>query len=105
MRCELPSPLKWNCERKWIVAASLRQPILYLIRDHINMFTDLGKDWTTGPPSDYQRFIPMIYAFELELHHFELNLYANDHNIIDKPLVRDENGMPCFMGTKGLSLI
>lgn len=56
------------------------------------MFTDLGKDWTTGPPTDYQRFIPMIYAFELQLHHFELNLYANDHNIIDKPLIRDENG-------------
>jgi hypothetical protein len=56
------------------------------------MFTDLAKDWTAGPPSDYQRFIPMLYAFRLEMHHFELNMYANDHNVIDKPLIKDENG-------------
>lgn len=85
-------PLKWNLERKWIVAVSLRQPILYLIREHINMFIDLGRDWAAGPPSDYQRFVPMVYGLEFEMHHFELNMYANDHNIIDKPLVRDENG-------------
>jgi hypothetical protein len=56
------------------------------------MFIDLGKDWTSGPPTDYARFVPTIYLFQLEMHHFELNLYANDHNIIDKPLVKDENG-------------
>ena len=56
------------------------------------MFTDLCKDWISGPPADYYRFMPMIYMFELEMHHFELNLYVNDSNIIDKPLVRDENG-------------
>ena len=59
------------------------------------MLTDLCKDWVSGPPADYYRFIPMIYIFELEMHHFELNLYVNDSNIIDKPLVRDENGR-CF---------
>lgn len=56
------------------------------------MFIDLGKDWAAGPPSDYQRFVPVVYAVEFEMHHFELNMYANDHNIIDKPLIRDENG-------------
>lgn len=70
----------------------LRQPVLYLLRDHINMFTDLGKDWTSGPPADYQKFVPMIYRFKFEMHNYELNLYANDQNIIDKPLLRDENG-------------
>lgn len=57
------------------------------------MFTDLGKDWVSGPPTEYYRFIPMIYVFELDMHHFELNLYVNDQNIIDKPLIRDENGV------------
>jgi len=57
------------------------------------MFIDLGKDWTSGPPADYAQFVPTIYFFQLEMHHFELNLYANDHNIIDKPLVKDENGI------------
>jgi hypothetical protein len=56
------------------------------------MLTDLGKDWVSGPTNDYQKFMPMIYAFQLELHHYELNLYVNDHNIIDKPLIRNENG-------------
>lgn len=58
------------------------------------MFTDLGRDWAAGPPSDYQRFVPTVYTVELELHHYELNMYVNDHNIIDKPLIRDENGQP-----------
>jgi len=56
------------------------------------MFVDLGRDWAAGPPSDYQRFVPVVYALEFEMHHFQLNMYANDHNIIDKPLIRDENG-------------
>jgi hypothetical protein len=92
----LPSPLKWNGEREWSFAISFRQPVLYLLRDHINMFTDLSRDWTSGPPSDYFRFIPMIYAVEFELENFELNMYVNDHNIIDKPLLRDENGAHFF---------
>jgi len=65
---------------------------MFLLRDHINMFTDLGKDWASGPPTDYQKFIPMIYGFKLEMHHFEMNLYANDQNIVDKPLIKEENG-------------
>ena len=56
------------------------------------MFTDLGKDWSAGPPSDYYRFIPMVYAIDLDLQMFELNSYVNDHNIIDKPSIREENG-------------
>ncbi|KAG6900261.1 hypothetical protein C0993_000714 [Termitomyces sp. T159_Od127] len=96
--CEMPTPLKWNEERKWLTAITLRQPVLYLIRDHINMFIDLGKDWTTGPPSDYQRFIPMIYDFKIVFHHYELNVYVNDHNIIDKPLLHDENALLTLRG-------
>lgn len=56
------------------------------------MFTDLGKDWAAGPPSDYYRFVPTVYVAELDLHHYELNLYVNDNNIIDKPLIKEENG-------------
>jgi hypothetical protein len=88
----LPAPVRWNAERTWSVALHLRQPTLFILRDHVNMMTDLIRDWISGPPTDYQKFVPMIYAFRLELHHYELNLYVNDHNIIDKPLIRDENG-------------
>lgn len=88
----MPSPLEWNGQRQWDFHVRLRKPIMYLIREHINMFADLGKDWLAGPPSDYYRFTPMIYAVNLELHMFQLNAYVNDHNIIDKPSIREENG-------------
>jgi len=67
--------------------------VIYILRDQINMFTDLGKDWVSGPPTDYCRFVPTVYVFELDMHQFELNFYVNDQNIIDKPLIRDENGI------------
>lgn len=92
VRSHLPSPLKWNGERQWTFAVSLRQTSLFLLRDHINMLTDLGKDWSAGPPSDYHRFIPMLYAVDLDMHNYEINAYVNDHNIIDKPLIKEDNG-------------
>jgi len=92
VRCELPAPVAWDAERIWSIAIYLRQPVVFLLRDHINMFTDLGKDWASGPPTDYHKFIPIIYGFKLEMHHFEMNLYANDQNIVDKPLIKEENG-------------
>ncbi|TFK44762.1 hypothetical protein BDQ12DRAFT_730786 [Crucibulum laeve] len=99
VQCELPSPIKWNGERTWNIAVSLRQPILFLLRDHINMFTDLGKDWASGPPTEWQRFVPTIYAVKMELHHFEMSLYANDQNIIDKPQIKDENALAVIRGS------
>ena len=57
------------------------------------MFTDLGKDWSSGPPSDYHLFTPMVYVIDLDMHNYSLNLYVNDHNIIDKPLIKDDNGV------------
>ncbi|KAJ7045588.1 hypothetical protein C8F04DRAFT_939778 [Mycena alexandri] len=100
IRGELPSPLQWNARRTWKIGVSLRLPVLYILRDHINMFADLGKDWAAGPPSDYHRFVPTVYAVELEFHHYELNLYVNDHNIIDKPLIREENALLTARGTR-----
>ncbi|KAJ8503140.1 hypothetical protein ONZ45_g11120 [Pleurotus djamor] len=95
---EMPSPLKWDAERKWSFGVTLRQPLIYLIRDHINMITDLVKDFTSGPPHDYYRFVPTIYELEFELHHYVLNLYVNDHNIIDKPLIKEENALVTLRG-------
>ncbi|KAI0051792.1 hypothetical protein FA95DRAFT_1675579 [Auriscalpium vulgare] len=92
------SPLKWNDHREWLFAISLRQPTLYLLRDHINMLTDLGKDWSTGPPSDFAIWVPMRYKVNVDLRNFEINTYVNDHNIIDKPLLRDENALMTIRG-------
>ncbi|KAI0058067.1 hypothetical protein BV25DRAFT_1994498 [Artomyces pyxidatus] len=94
----LHSPLKWNEHREWGFNISLRQPVLYLLRDHINMLTDLGKDWSTGPPSNYYTWVPMRYVVDLDFRNYEINTYVNDHNIIDKPLIRDENALLTIRG-------
>ncbi|TFK25683.1 hypothetical protein FA15DRAFT_334222 [Coprinopsis marcescibilis] len=98
IRCEQPSFLQWNKERTWTYSVTLRQPVLYLLRDQVNMFTDLAKDWVSGPPTDYEKFMPMIYIVNLNLTRYEINLYANDHNIIDKPLLREDNALLIFRG-------
>lgn len=70
---------------------SLQTPIIHLIRDHITLLTDLGKDWSAGPPSDFDRWVPMQYLIKASLQDFEVNLYLNDHNIITHPHARDAN--------------
>ncbi|KAI6157760.1 hypothetical protein BKA82DRAFT_130576 [Pisolithus tinctorius] len=87
----LPAPIQWNAERKWSFTVLLRQPVISPLRDHINMVVDLLRDWTSAPPTEWYQFIPTVYVFEVDLFHFDLNLYANDQNIVDKPLVKDDN--------------
>ncbi|RDX54978.1 hypothetical protein OH76DRAFT_1397305 [Lentinus brumalis] len=99
IRSHLPAPLKWNGLRQWTFAISLRQPCFYLLRDHINMFTDLGKDWSSGPPGELSLFTPISYVIDLDMHNYTINFYVNDHNIIDKPLIKEENVLLTFRGT------
>ncbi|KZT72059.1 hypothetical protein DAEQUDRAFT_664662 [Daedalea quercina L-15889] len=100
VRCQLPTPLKWNGERTWTFSVLLRSTQLFLLRDHINMLTDLGRDWSSGPPSDFYRFIPMHYIVELDFYDYELNTYVNDHNIIDKPLIKEDNAILALHGMR-----
>lgn len=57
------------------------------------MITDLARDWVSGEPTEWHHFVPTVYSLELHLHHFDLNLYANDQNVIDKPMIKDENSV------------
>ena len=57
------------------------------------MITDLFRDWVNGEPTEWHHFVPTVYLLEFHLHHFHLNLYANDQNIIDKPLIKEENSV------------
>ncbi|KAH8828053.1 hypothetical protein DL96DRAFT_1601498 [Flagelloscypha sp. PMI_526] len=98
VRCALPTPIVWNAHREWTVSVSLRQPLLFLLRDHINMFTDLGKDWASGPPTDYFRFVPTTYKVDIQMVKFIANLYCNDLNLVDKPLTKEENTLMILHG-------
>ncbi|KZV70698.1 hypothetical protein PENSPDRAFT_752360 [Peniophora sp. CONT] len=99
IQADMHSPLQWNASRVWRFGISLRQPILFLLRDHVNMLTDLGKDWSTGPPSAYATWVPVTYAVDVDMRNYELNLYVNDHNIIDKPQLREENAIMTLRGS------
>lgn len=63
------------------------------------MLVDLGKDWSSGPPSDFRTFVPISYGVCISCSDYVLNLYANDHNVIDRPLEERENGT-CTGGYK-----
>jgi protein CSF1 len=66
-------------------------PIIHVIRDHITLLTDLGKDWSAGSPSDFDKWIPVQYVANVSMQDFEVNLYLNDQNIITHPHARDAN--------------
>lgn len=87
----MPSPLRWNEHRQWGFDISLSHPEIFLLRDHITLLTDLSKDWVTGPPAEYHRFVPITYALKLAFRDMKLALYLNDHNVIDHPSRNEHN--------------
>lgn len=97
----MPSPLQWNADRQWTFDVSMSRPIIHLLRDHVTLITDLAKDWSTGPPVDFNRFVPITYILKLTFKEVKLHLYVNDHNVIDFPLVDQQNCEQIF----GLAVI
>jgi hypothetical protein len=75
--------LRWNQARQWDFLVRLEDPELYLLRDHVTLLTDLGKDWSAGPPNDLIYFIPMVYSVNFALKNYSLSFNANDQNIVD----------------------
>jgi hypothetical protein len=76
----------------WTFNIFLIKPVVHLVRDHITFLTDLGKDWSSGPLSDFHTWVPVIYSLQVEFRDYALHLFVNDHNIIDYPQDQEENG-------------
>ncbi|KAL2120794.1 hypothetical protein VTJ04DRAFT_4821 [Mycothermus thermophilus] len=89
--CDLSTPLGWNALRQWYFRFDTEQLDLYLLREHVFLFTDLIDDWTSGPPVDYLVFTPFKYHLELRLHNIRLFMNLNDANIINNPTDPDDN--------------
>ncbi|KAK4047646.1 Macrophage colony-stimulating factor 1 receptor [Microbotryomycetes sp. JL201] len=85
LHCSLPSPLGWDAPRTWTVSTSMSKFDVFLLRDHITLLTDVAKDWTSGPPGDYEHFVPFTYQLDVKVTDYKLRLYVNDHNIINNP--------------------
>lgn len=91
IHCSLPSPLAWNELRTWSISTALGKPDILLLRDHITLFTDVAKDWTSGPPGEFEHFVPFHYAIDVKVTDYALRLYVNDHNIINNPAMIQDN--------------
>jgi hypothetical protein len=97
--CDLSTPLKWNSLHRWRFDVSSDGLELFLLRDHIFLFTDLVTDWGAGPPSDYFTFTPFEYLISFHLSNFNINLNVNDSNIINDPADMDDNTFITIRGT------
>ncbi|KAI9492938.1 hypothetical protein BDB00DRAFT_872979 [Zychaea mexicana] len=85
------SPIVWNTHREWEFNGSVREPQVFLLRDHVFLFQDLIKDWTSTPPADLLHFIPVTYNFTVNIHEPLIYLCVNEHNIISNPNALDDN--------------
>ncbi|KAI9269315.1 hypothetical protein BDA99DRAFT_348390 [Phascolomyces articulosus] len=85
------SPIVWNAYREWEFCGSIREPQIFLLRDHVFLFQDLIKDWTSTPPADLLHFIPITYNFDINIHEPLIYLCVNEHNIISNPNALDDN--------------
>ena len=98
--CDLSYPLGWNALRQWHVDIRSDRLELFLVRDHVFLFTDLINDWASGPPGDFHTFVPFEYAISLRFSDFKLYINANDSNIIDNPTDVDDNTFVIIWGEK-----
>lgn len=92
----LPSPLVWDALRTWTINVTMAKPDISLLRDHITLFTDVAKDWTSGPPGSYEHFVPYVYVMNFTLSDYSLRLFVNDHNIINNPATIEDNSASEF---------
>ncbi|BGP16903.1 Macrophage colony-stimulating factor 1 receptor [Rhodosporidiobolus nylandii] len=91
IHCGLPSPLVWDEKRTWTINTNISRPDISLLRDHVTLFADVAKDWTSGPPGDYDHFVPFLYEMNVEVRDYVVQLYVNDHNIINNPTSPEDN--------------
>lgn len=77
--------------RTWTINVTISKPDISLLRDHVTLFADLAKDFTSGPPGDYEHFVPYIYNFNLNITELILKLFVNDHNIINNSTTAEDN--------------
>jgi hypothetical protein len=99
IQCDLSKPLKWDALHNWIFNITVFRPSIFVLRDHITLFSDCGSDWVSAP-TDYATWIPFIYTINLNFNDFSLFLNVNDGNIISSPAELNDNSYITFRGSK-----
>lgn len=88
----MPTPLSWKARRDWGLDLTLDSPEVSLLRDHVQLISDLAKDWSTGAVGDFHHFVPNHYNFRVTLINYDFKLFLNDFNVIDDPHEPESNG-------------
>ena len=100
---DLSNPLKWAGLHTWQIDVQSTGPEVFMLRDHIFLFSDIVNDWTSGPAVDFYNFVPFEYVVNLRLEGIVLHLNANDFNIINNPSDVDDNALITLSAKEMLS--
>ncbi|KAI4272671.1 MAG: hypothetical protein L6R38_006545 [Xanthoria sp. 2 TBL-2021] len=103
--CDLSYPLPWNAMRQWAIEIDSAGLELFMLRDHIFLFTDIVSDWTVGAPEDFYTFVSFLYRIKFQLADFQLHLNANDSNVINDPASMEENTFLTIWGQNLLACL
>lgn len=96
----MPTPLRWDAQRDWGFDVTLDTPVVTLLRDHVQLISDLARDWSSGAVGDFHHFVPNHYNFRVSLFHYAFHLFINDYNIVDRPRSRDDNAFMDIYGPR-----
>ncbi|KAK9480850.1 hypothetical protein V1514DRAFT_301676 [Lipomyces japonicus] len=97
---ELSAPLEWNGLQTWTFNNICHGSKIFLLREHVTIFSDMVSDFAYGPAVQYAAFIPRRCLINLEFDDFSLFLNVNDSNIISNPTDFDDNIFLDFSGPK-----
>lgn len=87
----LPTTIKWNSRREWIFTLNAEKPKIFLLKEHTELFADLGRDFSFGPLIPLEFFIPITYTIKGVLLNYQGFFCANQFNVIAVHNDLDEN--------------
>src|SRR5690606_5566591 len=65
---DLSAPLQWKALHTWKFKVENQEIKLFVLREHVILFTDLIADWGAGPAPEFATFTPFTYEIDLNFH-------------------------------------
>lgn len=105
LRCEkhyinadIGYPLKWNGHACWSFLNESKNTDIFILKEHIELFSDMITDFSSGPPTPYNLFRPFTYEIDWKVQKYGIYFNVNDANIINNPLDFNDNIYLSFQG-------
>ncbi|KAG7721065.1 hypothetical protein KL949_000797 [Ogataea haglerorum] len=93
-------PLQWNGPATWSFQNRSTNAELYLLREHIELLTDMFGDFSSGNPTPYELFRPFFYKINWKVYNYNISLNLNEKNIVSHPLDYNDNIYVSFCGSE-----